>query len=88
MVGIELVRDRATGQPFDASKLIGQRVCKHAIENGVWVRPLGDVIVLMPPLVASEDELNRLAETVIEAIGSVVAAEESSDTAEPVACSN
>lgn len=88
MVGIELVQDRAARQPFDAAKLIGQRVCKHAIDNGVWVRPLGDVIVLMPPLVASEDELNRLAETVIEAIGSVVAAEESSDTAEPVACSN
>ncbi|MFK8112297.1 MAG: adenosylmethionine--8-amino-7-oxononanoate transaminase [Rubripirellula sp.] len=68
MVGIELVQDRATKTSFDSDQLLGQRVCRDAISRGVWIRPLGDVIILMPPLVASDDELDLLADAVIESI--------------------
>lgn len=71
MIGIELVADPATQQAFDPALRIGERVCQHAIEHGVWIRPLGDVIVLMPPLVASDDELDLLADVVSAAITSV-----------------
>ncbi len=43
-------------------------MCRQAIRRGVWIRPLGDVVILMPPLVASESELKLLADVVIESI--------------------
>ena len=49
MVGIELVKDRATPEPFDPASRVGHAVCARIRERGVILRPLGDVIVLMPP---------------------------------------
>ncbi|EMI21059.1 adenosylmethionine-8-amino-7-oxononanoate aminotransferase [Rhodopirellula maiorica SM1] len=73
MVGIELVADRNRKTPFDSDRLIGRNVCERATELGAWIRPLGDVIVLMPPLVASNEELRFLADTVTRAIEEVLA---------------
>jgi adenosylmethionine-8-amino-7-oxononanoate aminotransferase len=64
MIGIELVADRATNSPFPSASLIGRRVCRKALENGVWIRPLGDVLVLMPPLSIRADEIDFLLEVV------------------------
>lgn len=61
MIGaIELVRDRATGEPFAWEERCGAAVCREARRCGVLVRPLGDVLVVMPPMVASLDEIDRL----------------------------
>jgi adenosylmethionine-8-amino-7-oxononanoate aminotransferase len=68
MVGIELVADRDAKKNFDAAEQTGKRVCQRALQRGVWIRPLGDVIVLMPPLAISRDELQLLADVVIESI--------------------
>ena len=57
MAGIELVQDRPTRQPFPPEKRIGQRVCREARERGVLLRPLGDVIVVMPPLNSRERKM-------------------------------
>lgn len=72
MVGIELVKDSATKEAFDPADLIGHAVCQRAIQRGVWIRPLSDVVILMPPLVASDQELELLADTVIESIEAVM----------------
>jgi adenosylmethionine-8-amino-7-oxononanoate aminotransferase len=61
MVGIEL-----TEFPLEAR--MGHRVTLAARERGAIVRPLGDVIVLMPPLSITEDELRRLVAITAEAI--------------------
>lgn len=74
MVGIELVRSRATREPFDPAWGAGRRVCRRATERGVWIRPLGDVVILMPPLVASDEELDLLADVAAEAIETVIPA--------------
>jgi adenosylmethionine-8-amino-7-oxononanoate aminotransferase len=50
MVGIELVADRATREPFDPRQRVGAAVCQRLRSHGVILRPLGDVLVLMPPL--------------------------------------
>ncbi len=50
----------------------GFAVCQEARRNGVWVRPLGDVVVLMPPLAISEPELHTLVDVVSQAIETVV----------------
>jgi adenosylmethionine-8-amino-7-oxononanoate aminotransferase len=64
MAGIELVRDRATKEPYPWAERRGLRVCQHALSQGVWLRPLGNVIVIMPPLAVSLEELDRICEAV------------------------
>jgi adenosylmethionine-8-amino-7-oxononanoate aminotransferase len=61
MCGIELVADRATRAPFGAGDRVGYGLCLALREHGIYIRPLGDVIVLMPPLTSSAAELQHLA---------------------------
>jgi adenosylmethionine-8-amino-7-oxononanoate aminotransferase len=68
MVGIELVKDRVTKAAFDVRERIGFKVCAAAMDRGLRIRPLGDVIVLMPPLTIGDDELHFLTETLRAAI--------------------
>ena len=58
MVGIELCRP--DGSPYAPGERMGLKVCDAAIRHGVWLRPLGDVIVLAPPLAITEKELSFL----------------------------
>ena len=64
MTGIELVADRDTREPLPSEREAGWRVCLAARDRGVFIRPLGDVIVLMPPLSIEEDELAQICEAV------------------------
>ena len=68
MVGIELVRDRGSREPWPPAQRIGHRVILAARRLGAILRPLGDVIVLMPPLSISPAELEDLARITYEAI--------------------
>jgi adenosylmethionine-8-amino-7-oxononanoate aminotransferase len=62
--GVELVRDRATKEPYPWAEQRGIRVCRHALAEGVLLRPLGNVIVLFPPLAISLEEIDRIAAAV------------------------
>ena len=62
MCGVELVADRATKAPFPPGDRTGYRLCLAMRDRGIFIRPLGDVIVLMPPLSATETELRHLAQ--------------------------
>jgi adenosylmethionine-8-amino-7-oxononanoate aminotransferase len=62
--GIELVADRATKTPYPAAERRGMKVCAAAKRRGVFLRPLGDTIVLMPPLSITEDEIRTLVAAV------------------------
>ncbi len=67
-VGVELV-DPRTGAPFPGAERRGMQVCAAARQRGVFLRPLGDVIVLMPPLTLSDDEMDRLIDAVAFGVG-------------------
>ncbi len=60
MVGIELVERREDSSPFATGNLIGHRVAMAARSHGVILRPLGDTLVLLPPLSISHAELAAL----------------------------
>jgi len=68
MVGIELVADKASKGPYPPEDKIGHRVIMEARKHGLMIRPLGNVIILMPPLGISIDELDRLCEITYESI--------------------
>lgn len=69
--GVELVRDRATREPYPIEEQWGIRVCRRAREKGVIIRPLGNTIVLMPILASSESELAILLDVARESIHEV-----------------
>ncbi|MBI4654439.1 MAG: adenosylmethionine--8-amino-7-oxononanoate transaminase [Nitrospirae bacterium] len=60
MIGIELVKNKKTKTPYPFEEKIGWNVCHKARAQGLLLRPLGNVIVLMPPLSISHDELEML----------------------------
>lgn len=70
MVGIELVRDQGTKEPYPLKARIGHRVAAAAREHGLLIRPLGNVIVLLPPLSTTKNELARMVSILYEAIAS------------------
>jgi adenosylmethionine-8-amino-7-oxononanoate aminotransferase len=68
MVGIELVADKKTREPFPIARRTGHKVILEARKLGAILRPLGDVLVLMPPLCITSDELETLCRITAEAI--------------------
>ncbi len=71
MVGIELVADKETKEPYAIKEQIGHRVILEARRRGLIIRPLGNIIVLMPLLSMSNEELNRVLEITYESITAV-----------------
>jgi adenosylmethionine---8-amino-7-oxononanoate aminotransferase len=64
MVGIELVEEKRSKRGFDPKRRVGAEVCARVRKHGVIIRPLGDVVVLMPPLAMGVDELKKLVDAV------------------------
>ncbi|HXS67576.1 MAG TPA: aminotransferase class III-fold pyridoxal phosphate-dependent enzyme, partial [Candidatus Polarisedimenticolia bacterium] len=67
VAGIELVRDWRTREPFDLRERAGIRVCEAMARRGVLTRPIGNVIVLMPPYCATPAQARRMVEVLYEA---------------------
>jgi adenosylmethionine-8-amino-7-oxononanoate transaminase len=68
MVGIELVQDKRTKKAYPLADKKGIKVCFEARKRGVFVRPLGNVIVLMPPLSITGTEIKTLCRVLRESM--------------------
>lgn len=71
MVGIELAEDKPGRKSYLPERRIGYRVILEARKRGVMIRPLGDVIILMPPLSIGDAELKVLLDVVFDSIRAV-----------------
>jgi len=69
--GVELVRNKATREPYGWEERVGVLVCREAMKLGIFLRPLGNVIVIFPPLVISMDELKILMDGIESSIAAV-----------------
>ena len=74
MVGLELVKDRTTRESYPLTDRVGHRVAMEARRRGLLIRPLGNVVVLMPPLVTKINELMRMVSILHESIRTVTEA--------------
>ncbi len=72
MVGIELVENRKTLQPFDPARRMGHQVTLAARERGVIIRPLGDVVVLMPAPAMPAERVHELVDVTLAAIDDAI----------------
>ena len=70
MLAVDLVADKATKAPLPVSAKAGERVFKKCVENGVIVRPVGDRIVLSPPIIVSTDQCSVIVDAIEDAIRS------------------
>lgn len=68
MAGVELVRDWRTRQPFDLRAQVGIRVCRAMARRGVLTRPVGNVIVLMPPFCTTRAQVRRISSVLRDSI--------------------
>jgi adenosylmethionine-8-amino-7-oxononanoate aminotransferase len=68
MCGIELGADPPSGIAYEPSERMGHRVTLEGRRRGAIIRPLGDVVVLMPPLSIEADELEELVEITADSI--------------------
>jgi adenosylmethionine-8-amino-7-oxononanoate aminotransferase len=68
MAGIEIVQDKETKRPFACDKLIGAKVCEAMRPKGAMMRPLSDVIVVMPPVAIDLETLKKLLDIVYDTI--------------------
>jgi adenosylmethionine-8-amino-7-oxononanoate aminotransferase len=71
MVGIEVVEDKAARKNYAPERRIGHKVVLEARKASVIARPLGDIIILMPPLSISDGELTALLNVVYDCIREV-----------------
>ena len=68
VAGVELVRDWRTRAPFDLCERAGIRVCEAMARRGVLTRPIGNVVVLMPPYCTTQEQMGRMIAVLHEAI--------------------
>jgi len=71
IAAIELTTVAGEAQSYPAELQIAYRICREALHRGVWLRPLRDVLVLVPPLSISSEEIDYLGGTLLQSINTV-----------------
>jgi adenosylmethionine-8-amino-7-oxononanoate aminotransferase len=72
IAGIELVRDWKTREPFELREGAGIRVCAAMAKRGVLTRPIGNVIVIMPPYCTTRSQLTKMIDALEASIAEVL----------------
>ena len=68
ILAVEIVANRSTRLPFPPAERRGARICQAAREFGLLTRPIGDVLILMPPYSTTPDELEQMVTALQKAI--------------------
>ncbi len=68
MLGIELMKDKVKKRPFQVDERVGRKITLKVRKEGLAIRPLGDVLVFMPPLSISKKEIKWAIKTIGRAI--------------------
>lgn len=68
VLAVEMVKDKATREPFPWQERRGLRVYQHALKHQALLRPLGNVTYFMPPYVITPEEIDHLADVAWQGI--------------------
>ena len=69
---IELVKDKNTKEVFDSKLRTGYQIYKKALQNGVLLRPLGDVLYFNPPLIIKPEEMDHVTDIALKCLQEVL----------------
>ena len=67
-----MVEDKLTKEPLDYKKRTGYQIYKKALEKGVILRPLGDVIYFNPPLIIEKEDMDFVTDVALECIKEIL----------------
>jgi adenosylmethionine-8-amino-7-oxononanoate aminotransferase len=78
---VEIVKDRATKEPYPRDRMLYQQVLRQTFENGLICYPVGgnvdgkrgDIVILSPPYIATREELVEIVEKLAKSLGQVMA---------------
>ena len=73
MAAVELVADKTTKQPYPTEANVGARVYQEMLKRGLFTRVLGDMILLAPPLVSTEEQIEQIVAIIGESVQAVIA---------------
>jgi len=73
ILAIELAKNKRTREPYAWQERRGLKVYRHGLENGVLLRPLGNVVYFMPPYVINKDEIDIMVRVAWDGIQKAVA---------------
>jgi adenosylmethionine-8-amino-7-oxononanoate aminotransferase len=68
ITAIELVKDKATREPYPWQERRGLTIYRHGLARGVLLRPIGPVVYFMPPYVITPDEIDLMVSVAREGI--------------------
>jgi len=71
MAAVEFVEDKATKKAFNPAQKVGERVHKECVRRGLFSRIRGDMYLLAPPFVTTEEQIDRIVNIVGESIAEV-----------------
>ena len=71
LMGIELVRDWSEKTPVSPGRSVNRIVFEEGRRNGIYLRTLGNIVMLVPPLAISEDELDILMDRAVRTVRGV-----------------
>lgn len=71
IIGIELMQDKVNALPYDWAQCISASVCLKARDHGLFIRPVGDVVVFIPPLCSTEAEITEMLNIIEQSIREV-----------------
>ncbi len=69
--GIDIVRSRKNQQSFQLEEKMGMKVCFDLRDRGIWLRPLGCTLVLIPPLIATVEQIDFVMDAIAEGLGEI-----------------
>jgi adenosylmethionine-8-amino-7-oxononanoate aminotransferase len=72
MAAVEIVKDKETGEEFDASESVGARILAAGTDRGLFSRTRGDVYVIAPPIVTTESEIDKIVEIMHDSVVAVL----------------
>ena len=72
IAALELVKNKESKEPFPSENRVGYKIYLEGLKRGLFLRPLGDVIYFIPPLVITEDEITIMMRTAEECIAAVL----------------
>jgi adenosylmethionine-8-amino-7-oxononanoate transaminase len=66
VAGIDVVKSRSRNEKFNIEERIGAKLCFTLLEHGIWLRPLGNTLVLVPPYITTIEEIDYLMDSIVE----------------------
>jgi lysine---8-amino-7-oxononanoate aminotransferase len=74
LVGVELVKNWEAREPFALRERVGIRVCDAMAKRGVLTRPIGNVIVIMPPYCTTAKQIAKMISALADSVGEILKA--------------